>query len=575
MKIDPLTAIDFYKADHRSQYPKGTTMVYSNFTPRSNKLSNLPDNKNHVVWFGLQFFIKDFLQEAFTDEFFNKPKDDVLIAYKRRLDNALGKGAVSIEHIEALYDLGYLPLEIRALKEGALVNMNIPCLTIHNTHPDFFWLVNYLESVMSAYLWMPCTSATTARWYRQVIQEYALKTGAVSDLIQFQGHDFSYRGMTPYAAPVSAAGHLLSFSGTDTVGAIDFLETYYHADSDKELVGASVPATEHSVMCMGTKEAEIETFRRLIDDIYPSGIVSIVADTWDFFQVITDYTVTLKDNIMNRDGKVVFRPDSGDPVDIICGTADVIDYGDKVTSLKQLKEWGETYLHEELCEETEHGEIGYDKLSGFFRFEGKIYKITYYPFWNRYDKQYYYIDGKDKDTTIEEVELTPEEKGAVQCLYEVFGGTKTAEGYIELDAHVGLIYGDSITPDRCKRILEGLAKKGFASSNIVFGIGSYTYQYVTRDTWGFAVKATYGEVNGEARNIHKDPKTDSGTKKSHCGLLRVVRNEETNQLEVEQEVSKELAETGELELVYKDGELIREQSLADIRAYLEEQSVTD
>lgn len=529
MYINPLTAIDFYKADHRRQYPAGTTMVYSNFTPRSNKLSNLPDNNDAIVFFGLQYFIKDFIQRIWNEGFFELPKEMVVDDYKRRMDTSLGKDTIPVDHIEALHDLGYLPIEIRALPEGSLVSMRVPCLTVHNTNPEFFWIVNYLESVMSAYLWKPCVSATTARWYRKTLEKYADETGGDKEFVKFQGHDFSFRGMSGLQdAAVSGAGHLLSFVGTDTVPAIDFMEQYYEADATKELIGCSVPATEHSVMCMGGKEDEVKTFRRLITETYPKGIVSIVSDTWDFWKVVTEYVAELKPEIMARDGKVVIRPDSGDPVKIICGTAYKLMDSVEADYAHQNKMW----------------------LAGFRVFEhrGKHYSLGGY-------------NSATRSHVIEEIQPTPEMKGAVQCLWDIFNGTVNEKGFKELDSHIGVIYGDSITPTRAVSILNGLRAKGFASTNIGFGIGSFTYQYTTRDTYGFAVKATYGEVNGEGRIIYKDPITDNGVKKSARGLL-AVRN---GTLYDEQ---PGLDSESELKTVFKDGKLLISQSLSEIRKML-------
>jgi nicotinamide phosphoribosyltransferase len=287
---------------------------------------------------------------------------------------------------------------------------------------------------------------------------------------------------------MSSAAHLLSFTGTDTIPAIDFLEEFYNADCEKELIGGSVSATEHSVMCMGLQDAEIQTFTRLIEDVYPSGIVSIVADTWDFWQVVTEFLPQLKSKILARDGKVVIRPDSGDPVLIVCG---------------------------------------------------------------------------DPDAPIG----SPEYKGAIECLWEVFGGTITPQGYKLLDPHIGLIYGDSITTERQFQILNRLKIKGFASYNVVLGIGSYTYEYVTRDTYGFAMKATYGEVNGIGRAIFKDPKTDNGTKKSAKGLMKVTLDTEGNYL-LQDEVTWQQEAEGELKTVFKDGTLMVDWTLGEVRENL-------
>jgi nicotinamide phosphoribosyltransferase len=490
MKLNPLTAIDFYKADHRRQYPEGTTLVYSNFTPRSAKLSNIPADlfDGRVVFFGLQYFIKSFVADAWNAEFFDKPKAEVVAKYQRRMDTSLGAGAIPVEHIEALHDLGYLPICIKALPEGSLVPIKVPALVVYNTHPDFFWLTNYLETILSCYLWKPMTSATVARHYQKLLERYADDTGADTGFVQFQAHDFSFRGMSgPQDAAISGAAHLTSFVGTDTVAAIDLIEDYYHGDAEKEMIGCSVPATEHSVMSMGGLLTEIETFRRLITQLYPSGIVSIVSDTWDFWRVITEYASELKGTILGREGKLVFRPDSGDPVKIICGDS-------------------------------------------------------------------------------EAPEGSPARKGAVECLWDIFGGTTTEKGYRTLDSHVGLIYGDSITLARAQAILDGLKAKGFSSGNVVFGVGSFTYQYCTRDTFGFAVKSTYGEVNGVGREIFKDPVTDSGVKKSARGRLAVTVVDGVYCL-LDRQDSLD-ADGCCLQEVFRDGELLIDDTIAAIRERL-------
>ncbi len=490
--MNPLMAIDFYKADHRRQYPENTEYVYSNFTPRSSRLATVLEGfDDRVVFIGLQAYIKRIIIKQWNTEFFSKPKAEVIANYKRRMDRSLGEDSISMDHIEELHDLGYLPLEIKALPEGSRVNVRVPMLTVINTLPEFFWLTNYIETSISAEVWKSCTTATISYEYKRLLVKYAKLTGAPLDFIMLQAHDFSFRGMSgSYDAAQSGIGHLTSFIGTDTIPAIEYAEDYYDA---KEVIGVSVPATEHSVMCMGTKEDEIETFKRLINKLYPTGIISIVSDTWDFWKVITDFAKLLKEDILNRKpnslglAKVVFRPDSGDPVKIICG---------------------------------------------------------------------------DENAP----EGSPEYKGAVECLWQIFNGEISNKGYKLLNERVGLIYGDSITLERARLILEKLEAKGFASSNIVFGIGSYTYQYLTRDTFGFAMKATWGQVNGHAREIFKDPKTDAGNKKSAKGLLRVEATEKGFELHDQQ--SKEQEGQGELKTIFKDGRLVKRVSFDEIRSRL-------
>ncbi|MDG5490253.1 nicotinate phosphoribosyltransferase [Psychroserpens sp. SPM9] len=478
--MNPLLYTDGYKVDHRRQYPEGTTLVYSNWTPRKSRIEGVDE----VVFFGLQYFIKKYMIEDFNTNFFNQPKAEICKRYTRRINNYLGPNQVGISHIEALHDLGYLPMVIKALPEGAQVPIRVPMVTMYNTKAEFFWLTNYFETLLSTTLWMPCNSATIAKQYRKILDAYANETSSIPEFVDWQGHDFSMRGMAGLeAAMLSAAGHLLSFTGTDTIPTIDFLETYYNANSDTELVGGSVAATEHSVMCMGTNSGEEETFKRLITEVYPHGIVSIVSDTWDLWKVLTEYLPNLKNEVLARDGKVVIRPDSGDPVDIICGN--------------------------------KHG------------------------------------------TTSEE------KKGVIELLWDIFGGTTNAKGYKELDSHIGAIYGDSITLERATQICERLKEKGFASTNVVLGIGSFTYQYNTRDTFGFAMKATYGEVNGEGREIYKDPITDDGTKKSAKGLIKIEKRDGSYQLK--DQVSWEEEQRGALKEVFRDGQLVIDEDLKHIR----------
>lgn len=478
--MNPLLLTDGYKVDHRRQYPDGTTLVYSNWTPRKSRIEGV----NEVVFFGLQYFIKKYIIEDFERYFFARPKEEVLRQYARRINNYLGENEVGTAHIAALHDLGYIPMVFKALPEGASVPVRVPMFTMYNTLPEFFWLTNYFETLLSAVVWLPCNSATIAKQYRRILDRYAQETSSVPEFVQWQGHDFSMRGMGGIEASLtSSAGHLLSFTGTDTIPAIDLMEQYYNADSDTELIGGSVAATEHSVMCMGTTEGEYETFKRLITEVYPKGIVSIVSDTWDLWKVLTDYLPRLKSEITGRNGKVVVRPDSGNPVHILCGNP----------------------------------------------------------------------EGKTEQ----------ERKGVVELLWDVFGGTTNSKGYKELIPQIGAIYGDSITPERATLICEGLKKKGFASTNVVLGIGSFTYQYNTRDTFGFAMKATYGEVKGQGREIFKDPVTDDGTKKSAKGLMKITL--EDGAYKLHDGVSWEEEQQGELKEVFRDGKLLIDQSLKEIR----------
>lgn len=466
--MNAITLIDGYKLDHRRHYPKGTTRVYANWTPRASRVAE----HKKVVYFGGQYFRTRYLQDAFEDTFFSVPEDLVVDRYARRVNGYLGPNSIGTDHIRALHRLRYLPLRICALPEGTEVPLRVPMLTVENTHPDFAWLTNYIETIMSNVMWMPCTSATSALSIRRVLEAAAVKTGSSRLFVDWQGHDFSFRGLPgPEAAALSGAGHLLFFTGTDTIPAIDLIEDFYGGMPEGYLVGGSVAATEHSVMCAGGQEGELETFERLLR-LYPTGILSVVSDTWDLWSVLTDILPRLKDRIMARDGKLVIRPDSGDPADILCGT----------------------------------GAPG----------------------------------------------GSPASQGVVEVLWDLFGGTTTETGHRLLDAHVGTIYGDSITRARAVEITERLAAKGFASANVVFGVGSYTYQYVTRDTYGFAMKATWVEIDGAGRDIYKTPKTDSGLKNSARGRLAVLADE-SGELQLVERATAEQETASLLRPVWSDG----------------------
>jgi nicotinamide phosphoribosyltransferase len=277
--------------------------------------------------------------------------------------------------------------------------------------------------------------------------------------------------------------------------------------------------------------ADVEYVKHLITEVYPEGIVSIVADSFDYWNTITNTARVLKDVIMARNGKVVFRPDTGDPVKVVCG-----------------------YDYETIEDENEIVTSSAVKL-------GDKYYKTYEVF--------SYGDSLGDKVDLDQP-LTPFEiKGSIECLWDIFGGTTTPQGYKVLDPHVGLIYGDSITLDRARDISWRLKTKGFASINIVYGIGSYTYQHVTRDTDQYAVKATFARVNDKDINIFKKPKTGDGMKNSATGLVAVFKDE-AGKLYLKDRATWEEVEKSELKEVFRDGKLLVDQTLSEIRARVNE-----
>lgn len=494
MKFNPTMNIDSYKLSHQKMYPEGTEYVYSNFTPRGSRI----DGVDKVVFFGLQAWIDEF-ENLYREEFFNKDIDVICAEFEQNCMELLGLNNVGSDHWRALHKLGYLPLEFKAMPEGSEVPLKVPVFTVENTNPDFFWLVNYIESWVSVGVWIPTTSATKAKHFRSILEPWAIKTTGSTAGVEFQGHDFSFRGMGSIEESAAAgAGHLTSFVGSDTIQAKAWIKEHY--DEASEPIMLTLPASEHSVMCAGGAGPDDEdaTYERMLD-IYPNGLLALVSDTWDLWRVLTETLPKLKDKIMARDGKLVIRPDSGDPVDILCG------------------------IH----------------------------------------------------TPFTGLTLDPAEKGVVELLWDEFGGTVNAQGYKVLDSHVGAVYGDSITPERAEAICERLEAKGFASTNVVFGLGSFHYRYVTRDTFGFAMKATSVTVNGVEQAIFKDPITDSGEKRSARGRMIVVEEyDEEHDIAGElkmidgltREEQVEYSDYDYLQTVWRDGYWLYRQDFDQIRA---------
>lgn len=487
---------DGYKLYHHMMYPEGTSMVYDNLTPRSSR--HYFKKNPTIVSILSEYFVKK-LDTLFEDNFFfnKKPqsirhmlRSKALGIIKEDFDLYTGTD-FDITHIKKLQDLGYLPLIIKALPEGTFTNTKVPILTTRNTHPDFYWLPNYVEPLLSNNMWLGITSATTAYYFKKLLTDYAVKTDSENvDFVDYQAHDFSSRGMSgDDAACTSGFGHAMFFKGSDNLFTLNFAREYYN--NSKGFING-VPATEHSVMSCYGKANELETFKTLLDK-FPEGVLSVVSDTWNLWNVLENYLPILKNKIINGKVKLVIRPDSGDPEDILCGSKNPTCYA--------------------------------------------------------------------------------EDCGVVEYLINMFPSSTTKEGYSKLHPNIGVIYGDSINYDMCERILQRLKNKGIASTNVVFGIGSYTYQYNTRDTLGFAVKATYAEVNKEPRKLFKNPITDSGVKKSAKGLLSVGRTQDNKLICIEDVDFTKEREMSLLETKYLDGVFVNcDSTVNSVREHINRQS---
>jgi len=520
-KVNSLFLTDGYKIGHKAMLADGTTRLYGTWIPRSVK--HAPKGVTKIVSFGQQMAWR-WLHDEFQENFFNKSSDESLKFVK---DMSLYLGMeYNGEHFKQLHDLGYLPIKVKALPEGIETLPNIPHMTFINTVDGFAWLTLYLETIVSSLAWKPSTAATIAKLYRRQAEEWVMKTDPEKMwLVDYMCHDFSARGLDPMSQYLIGLGHATSFRGSDTLPVIPAARYFYGEPEDGVCIN-SVNASEHS--CSTTKIFTVGEQQMIADwlNIFPKGILSIVSDTFDLWKLITEYLPANKESIMARDGKLVIRPDSGDPVDIICGT------------------------------------IRFDNVE-------------------EYNKEK--VDGTlDKANSVE--------KGVIELLWDIFGGTINEQGYKVLDPHIGAIYGDSITTERQVQIYKRLADKGFAATNIVLGVGSFTYQFNTRDTLGFAAKGAWFEVKEECKdicegyptcetskcktpeykayNIYKDPITDSGSKKSLKGLCGVFQKDDekgNNVYYVETELTWEQENLGLLQTIYEDGKFYNQTTLEEIR----------
>lgn len=480
--INPMLLIDFYKAVHAEMLPAKITKSVSYFTPRMSRVRMW----NKVVMFGLQGFVKTYLIDYFNERFFERPIDEVISEYERIMDASLGKGVYGLQKIKDLHALGYLPIEIWALPEGTKVPMHVPMFCITNTHDDFAWLPQALESLISAEAWHPMLVATVGATYRDIVNKFYDETcdDSVSRNKALGSFDFRGEECTDSAIK-AAAGWCLSFVNTATVPVIPYLEKLYNCDCTKEPVAFGSPSTEHAVMCSNyaVDGDEVMLLKRLLTEIYPDTSFSAVLDSYDYWNVIDNVLPQIKPEIMAHNGCMLMRGDSGDCIEVVTKT---------------------------------------------------VFK-----------------------------------------LWDEFGGTINSKGYKVLDPHVKVIYGDSITIQRCERIYEILKDNGFAASNVALGVGSFSFQCVeedgilkpfTRDTFSSCIKATYCEIDHKPYPIFKNPK-EGGFKKSQKGCCLVYKNDNGELCYKDEYTWKEVScnSKQELKAIFRNSELLIDDSLANIR----------
>ena len=585
LTVNPVFITDVYKLGHIHLYPKGLTKVYSTLIPRSNKYMKGIDT---VVSFGIEMFVQKWLVDYWNDNFFNIPFEEIEREYKVIVGDMLGEDNASVDHLRKLHELGYLPLRIKAIEEGKSVPIGTPIATVENTHEDFPWLVNYIETVFISEVYVPTTVATVARELKSIVSKHAELTSDSKDHLIWQCHDFSERGQHGNgASQLSCVAHLTSFAGSDTIQASNVARKYYNASNmvKRPLMG-SVLASEHSVMQSYGSKNEFECYETLINE-NRNGILSLVSDTYDYFNVIDNILPSLKDSIMARNGKVVVRPDSGDPKKVLAGNG--VIYIDIVSNshdaMRSFKE--SIYLSMPISKDK------FDSIEFIENFEDVLDNLmigsnieTGYEFDDKYQYSLYkhkailsyqfeeelrYVPiefgtRKSKETNENGVyvnldvdrKITNEDLGSLHILYKHFGGSKNSKGYFVLDSHIGLLFGEGFDRTKMEEVLTTIAIAGFSTENVVFGVGAYIYSVnVTRDSFGFAFKSQMVVVEGEERMIYKNPKGDS-SKRSLRGGVAVMdwKGMKTTYQDLSFKELKEIDESGEdlLKLVYLDGE---------------------
>lgn len=567
---NPLYWTDAYKIAHKAMLAKGTTRLAGTEIPRSLKYA--PLGIKRISNFGKTIVWK-FIHDAFNQNFFNSPEleyEEVFLegtsrpvsylkpvrvissgrekALKFAEDMSKMLGApYDGEHFEKLWDLGYLPIEVRTLKESAEVLPNIPTSTFINTVDGFAWLSLYLEVICSELSWKPMLANSIAKQYARVaIENINITDPENVDFYTFMCHDFSARGLNPHDCIAVGIAHAAVFRGSDELIVIPAVRNIYGVFEDDVVIN-SVSASEHSVTCTqlfyyldrlqnGLEQETIELYYSFDVPAYgslenpdlfgiaeylnlkdwlqrfPTGILSYVCDTFDTWRTCSQTVPRLKKEIMERDGKFVLRGDSGDPVNVVCGN--------KVDSFDNWK-----------------------------NFQDDKYKNV-------------------SETTFRNI---CESKGMVELMWDCFNGTISSTGYKILDSHIGVLYGDSITPERQLQIYKRLIEKQFAVTNAPLGVGSFTYAYNTRDSIGLAYKGSWFEILMEdgtlkSFDIYKDPITDDGTKKSLKGL-QFVYKDETGEYCVESGVSEEKyqSEENELKPFYRNGKFLYEVNFSELR----------
>lgn len=520
MYKNPCLMVDAYKLGHYFQMPPGVRVIYSTWTARNAKHHQSGAFPDTVV-FGTHGFIKDTLINWFNQNFFNADIDEIERDFVRKVKSLFSPDYADFSRFRALHELGHLPIAIYGVPEGTLLPTNIPDHIIFNTDENFSWLPQYLEDIWSCHNWQPSTSATTAYYRRKIIEKHAKE--CCDDPITVARHmcgDFSMRGMeNEDAAYTSSAGHLLSFDRTATVEANSYLEQFYHADIEKNPPGLGVPSLEHSVVCQNVAYYKEVIARGNLPEYMRPYVREALKQNWEA-NLIAEMCFILR--LLTE-----VQPDG-----VLTYVSDTYDYWGVVSKILPVIK--DVILNRNGCFSVRPD-------------SGDPYAI---------------VCGNAKAPWN-----SPEGKGTLRMLKEIFGTTRNGKNFMVLPPQIRMIYGDAITAELTEAICSWCLAEKFSIENLAFGIGAYTYQYVTRDTRGYAIKATdaifddLGEVH-----LYKAPKTDPG-KSSPRGCVAVIPDGLSSYKMVDNLSFSDIGSYPNdiLTLKFFNGEVFHDESIYEIR----------
>lgn len=456
-KINPIVDTDSYKASHWLQYPPNTTRAFFYLESRGS------DREwNETVFFGLQYILKRYFSVPLTQSDVDEARE-VITAHGLPFN------------YEGWTDLikaygGKLPLRIRAVPEGTVVPLHNVLMTVETTDDRFAWLASWFETQLMR-VWYAITVATQSYQIKKDVFRFLTETADdPSAEIGFKVHDFGARGVSSQeTAAVGGAAHLVNFMGTDTMAALLLHREFYHAP----MAGFSIPAAEHSTITSWGKDHEEDAYRNMLDKFAkPGSLVAVVSDSWDIYNAVEKlWGENLKQQVIDSGARIVIRPDSGEPVEVVSRVA--------------------------------------------------------------------------------------------RILADKFGHETNSKGYKVLN-HVRIIQGDGVNQESVNRILDRLKSEGMSASNIAFGIGGSLLQKVNRDTMKFAYKCSAIVVDGELREVYKQPVTDAQkiSKRGRLDLVKSANGFETVKME---SIDMVASENSAMKTVFENGELIVDDTLDAIR----------